>query len=82
MSSSIISKNKTFLVILDQGRNHDITPGKTKSVYIVTVPQLNLSNATEMSSASKDSEGDTLVLPFQICFLGKDEIHSTFKMHC
>jgi len=55
----MMSKNKTLFVILDQGRNHDITPGKTKTVYIVTVPQLNASNK---SSASKDSEGDTLVL--------------------
>lgn len=59
-----------------------MTPGKAKSEYIVTVPQFNLSNATEKSSASKDSEGNTFVLQFQIRFLGKDELYSTFKMHC
>ena len=44
--SSTMYRNKTFFVILDQGRNHDITPGKNKSEYIATVPQLNSSNAT------------------------------------
>ena len=46
-----MSKKKTFFVILDQGRYHDITPGKTKTKYIVTLPQLNSSNAKEKSSA-------------------------------
>jgi hypothetical protein len=49
----MMSKNITFFVDLDQGRNHDITCGETKSVYRVTVPQLNLSYATGRFSASK-----------------------------
>jgi hypothetical protein len=76
----MMSKNTTFFVILDKGRNHDITPGKTKSEYIVTVPRLNSSNETGKSSASKECEGDTLVLQFQIRFVGTDEIYSTFKL--
>jgi len=60
-SSSTIYKNKTFFVILDLGRNNDITPGKTKSEYMTIVPQLNSSNATLKSSVLKDSEGDTRI---------------------